>query len=198
MREQALGTILCVADDEADRHALARIFREAGFEVQEAATGGEALTLAQQQPALVLLAVNRPAGNGFEVCRQIKAQASTAAIPLLFLLGADATPAEKIRAREEGAAGYLTRPVAPSELLARTTALLRPQPAGPPAGTVEGQPVPASSCRSGLTKTDAEKLLDWLEANGYPHRELSYKEGEGFRVRWQGGPAREPPGGAGP
>ena len=48
---------------------------------------------------------------------------------------------------------------------------------------------PGSACRSGLTKAEAEELLDWLEANGYSHRELGYENGQGFVVRWQARPA---------
>jgi DNA-binding response OmpR family regulator len=194
MSEQAPGPILCVGDDVAARHALARLLREAGFAVKEAATGEEALALAQQQPALVLLAVNRPEGSGLEVGRQIKAQASTAAIPLLFLFEADPTPAEKSRAQEEGAAGCLTRPVVPSELIAWTRALMRPRPAPPADRDAGREPAPETSCRSGLTKEEAEKLLDWLEANGCRHPEVAYKDGEGFLVRWQAAVEGEGPG----
>jgi hypothetical protein len=46
-------------------------------------------------------------------------------------------------------------------------------------------PGPASACRSGLTKAEAERLLDWLEANGYQGRELRHEEGGTFEVRWR-------------
>jgi PAS domain S-box-containing protein len=73
------------------------------------------------------------------------------------------------------AAGGQSRSVAP--------AVLPPDQAGP-AGTPE-QAAPAVLCRSRLTKVEAEELLDWLEANGYPNPELDYEEGKGFVVRWQ-------------
>lgn len=47
-------------------------------------------------------------------------------------------------------------------------------------------------CLSGLTMTEAEKLLDWLEARGYQHRELCLQDAKGFVVRWKGtGGSRE-------
>jgi PAS domain S-box-containing protein len=54
-----------------------------------------------------------------------------------------------------------------------------------PGGQEEAQPGQAPLSRSGLTKTEAEDLLDWLDANGYRHRELDYEEGKGFVVRWK-------------
>jgi hypothetical protein len=45
-------------------------------------------------------------------------------------------------------------------------------------------------CRRGLTKAEAEDLLDWLEANGYRRFELDFADGEGFVVRWQAAAGR--------
>jgi DNA-binding response OmpR family regulator len=191
VREQGLSTILCVDEDEADRHAFARALREAGFEVKEAATGEEALALAGQKPALVLLAVNRPDAGGLEVCRRIKADPATTAVPVLCLFGVDVPAAGVSRAREEGAAGCLTKSVDPRELIAQARALLGGQTAQSLGNSGQGGPTPDPFCRSGLTKREAEKLLDWLEANGYRHRELAHKEGEGFIVRWQPCPREE-------
>src|SRR5262249_20238307 len=44
---------------------------------------------------------------------------------------------------------------------------------------------PRMMCRSGLSKTEAENLLDWLEANGYQKRELLWLDGSYFTVRWR-------------
>src|SRR6516162_9997162 len=60
-------SILYVDDDEDNRHAFGWLFRSAGFEVKEAATGSEALRLAAEKPDLVILDVNLPDINGFEV-----------------------------------------------------------------------------------------------------------------------------------
>jgi PAS domain S-box-containing protein len=125
MTEQPQGSILYVDDDEVNRHACAWLFREAGFEVLEAATGRDALRLAVAKPDLVILDVNLPDINGFEVCRRIKAHAATTAIPVLHLSAVYVKPEDRTRALEGGADCYLTKPVEPRELVAQAKALLR-------------------------------------------------------------------------
>jgi CheY-like chemotaxis protein len=78
-------TILNVDDDDASRYATSRILRQAGFEIIEAATGAEALRLAKENPDLVILDVNLPDMDGFEVCERIKADPATSLIPVLHL-----------------------------------------------------------------------------------------------------------------
>jgi PAS domain S-box-containing protein len=125
MMERAQGTVLYVDDDDVNRRALSCLFREAGFDVREAATGGEALRLVAAKPDLVILDVSLPDINGFEVCRRIKAHPATTPIPVMHLSGVHVTPEEKTHALEEGADAYLTKPVEPGELLAQAKALLR-------------------------------------------------------------------------
>src|ERR1700694_5739798 len=103
MIEQPQGTVLYVDDNEAHRHAFSMIFREAGFEVKEAATGGEGLRLTAEKPDLVVPDVNLPDICGFEVCRRIKAHPATTAIPVLHLSALHLTPQDKARSLEEGA-----------------------------------------------------------------------------------------------
>jgi CheY-like chemotaxis protein len=123
--EHCQGTILYVDDDEVNRHALTWFFRQAGFAVKEAASGGEALLLAAERPDLVILDVNLPDLNGVEVCRRIKAHPATTAIPVLHLSGVYVSPRDKTQALQKGSDGYLTKPVEPEELLARAKALVR-------------------------------------------------------------------------
>jgi two-component system cell cycle sensor histidine kinase/response regulator CckA len=119
------GTVLYVDDDAANRKTFALVFREAGFEVKEAATGSEALKLAAEKPDLIVLDVNLPDITGFEVCRHIKAHPATTAIPVMHMSGVYVTPGDRTAALEEGADVYLTKPVEPRELLAQARALLR-------------------------------------------------------------------------
>ncbi|MGH3153205.1 MAG: response regulator, partial [Streptosporangiaceae bacterium] len=76
------GTLLLVDDDEAKRYVLVTWLRRAGHTVTEAATGGEALAKVSSAE-LVVLDVNLPDMSGFEVCRQIKGDPRTAAIPVI-------------------------------------------------------------------------------------------------------------------
>src|SRR6266446_673676 len=125
MTEHSRGTILYVDDDEVNRYAFSGIFREAGFVVREAATGREALRLAAGKPDLVVLDVNLPDINGFEVCRRIKAHPGTRSIPVLHISACYVTSTDKVHGLEGGADGYLTKPVEPQELVAHAHALLR-------------------------------------------------------------------------
>src|SRR5205814_188986 len=73
---------------------------------------------------LVLLDVDMPDMDGFEVCRRLKGQPATMNIPVVFLTGAGSTD-EKIRGLELGAVDYVTKPFEPAELRARVRAALR-------------------------------------------------------------------------
>jgi two-component system cell cycle sensor histidine kinase/response regulator CckA len=119
------GTVLYVDDDEINRNTFALTFREAGFEVKEAATGGEALRLAEEKPDVVILDVNLPDINGVEVCRQIKMHPATRAIPVMHMSAVYVSTEDKTHALEEGADAYVTKPVEPRELVAQVKALLR-------------------------------------------------------------------------
>jgi PAS domain S-box-containing protein len=118
--------ILNVDDNDGARYAKTRILQVAGFDVLEAATGGDALKAVQQlNPDLVLLDVKLPDINGFEVCRQIKANPSTSSILVLQTSAALIGRADKVRALEGGADNYLVAPIEAEELVANVNALLR-------------------------------------------------------------------------
>jgi CheY-like chemotaxis protein len=156
MKEQLRGTVLCVDDDADERRALAWVLEAAGLEEEEAATGGEGLRLAARNPGLVVLDVNLPDIDGFEVCRRIKAHPATAGIPVLHISGVFVNPDDVNRALAEGADGYLTKPVDPQVLLAWTRALLRSRP---------------------TRGSGAEVFFEPIAVNGDPHPEFD-TEGE--------------------
>ncbi|WP_435017756.1 response regulator [Tundrisphaera sp. TA3] len=118
-------TILNVDDNEANRYAITRMLRRAGFASLEAANGEEALRLVAAKPDLVILDVNLPDIDGFEICRRIKADPATAAIPVLHMSASYILSEDRTRALDEGSDGYLIRPVEPPELIATVKALLR-------------------------------------------------------------------------
>ncbi|MBE9001789.1 response regulator [Nostoc sp. LEGE 12447] len=118
--------ILHVDDNEANRYIVTRILQNAGFTVVEAATGVAGLKAAtEHQPALVILDVKLPDINGFEVCRQIKANPETAFIPVLHLSASFVQSQDKAEGLDSGADAYLVQPVEPIELLATVRSLLR-------------------------------------------------------------------------
>src|SRR5258707_13111072 len=76
------ANVLLVDDDEAKRYILGTWLRRAGYAVTEVGTGQEALSIVGAAD-LVVLDVNLPDMSGFEVCRRIKADPRTAAIPVI-------------------------------------------------------------------------------------------------------------------
>ncbi len=119
------STVLIV-DDEADVVDLVRYkLHGAGFEVLTAGDGLAALQQAREhRPDLIVLDLMLPHMNGEEVCRQLKTEPDTAAIPVLMLT-AKGQPAERIAGLEIGADDYMTKPFSPRELVLRVEAVLR-------------------------------------------------------------------------
>lgn len=117
--------ILNVDDTEAQRYAVSRILRHAGFEVLEAGSGRQALELMVNLPDLVILDVNLPDVGGYTVCKQIKTNEATSRTPVLHLSASMVSTEARVRGLDGGADAYLTQPVEPEELLATVRALLR-------------------------------------------------------------------------
>ena len=118
------AVLLLVDDDEAKRYVMATWLRRAGHTVIEVATGREAL--AQVGTAeLVLLDVHLPDISGFEVCRQIKGDPRTAAIPVIQVSATAVGVSDRAQGLTQGADAYLVDPVEPEELLAVVMAALR-------------------------------------------------------------------------
>jgi DNA-binding response OmpR family regulator len=118
------GALLVVDDDEAKRYLLTTWLRRAGYSVAEAGSGEEALAKAGDAE-LVLLDVNLPDMSGFEVCRLIKADARTAATPVIQVSATAVEVADRAHGLTQGADAYLAHPTEPAELLATVTAVLR-------------------------------------------------------------------------
>jgi PAS domain S-box-containing protein len=118
-------TILHVDDTEAQRYAVSRVLRHAGFDVLEARTGQQALEAVERLPDLVILDVNLPDISGFAVCKRIKANETTARIPVLHLSATMVSTDARVAGLDGGADGYLVQPVEPEELVATVRALLR-------------------------------------------------------------------------
>jgi Signal transduction histidine kinase len=118
--------VLVVDDTEATRYAIARTLQINGYETVEAATGQEALDqVEKEKPDLVSLDIHLPDILGFEVCKRIKLNKTTAHIPVLQVSASFVTSKDKIHGLEGGADSYLTHPFEPPVLLATVKALLR-------------------------------------------------------------------------
>jgi PAS domain S-box-containing protein len=120
------GSILVVDDDDALRQVFGISLRDAGYEVQESATGLEGLRLAQSRvPDLVLLDVRLPDISGVEVCRQIKANPALKDVFVVLCSGEATSVEHKVDGFQTGADEYLIKPFGMNELLARVQTLMR-------------------------------------------------------------------------
>ncbi len=117
--------ILYVDDDAATRYAMCRFLRHEGFEITEAADGAEALRHVASRPDLVILDVNLPDMDGFEVCKRIRSEPEFARTPVLMISATYLDGQSKINGLNSGADGYLTHPVEPPVLIAYVGALIR-------------------------------------------------------------------------
>ncbi|HJL77513.1 MAG TPA: response regulator, partial [Acidimicrobiales bacterium] len=111
-----MGTrILTVEDDERIRTAVRLALEDEGWEVEETASGEEALTAFARTPVdVVLIDIMLPGVDGFEVCRSIR---RTSAVPIVMVT-ARADTHDVVAGLEAGADDYLTKPFAPKELSA--------------------------------------------------------------------------------
>jgi two-component system alkaline phosphatase synthesis response regulator PhoP len=117
--------ILVVEDDPDIAELVARYLDKAGFATERVASGREALqAIAAKPPDLLVLDLMLPQVDGLEVCRLLRANEKTAAIPIIMLT-ARAEESERIVGLELGADDYLAKPFSPNELVARVRALLR-------------------------------------------------------------------------
>ena len=117
--------ILVVDDNPATRYSTGRVLRQGGFEVVEAATGAEAVALADAAIDLVLLDINMPDFDGFEVARILRGQPQTTRTPIVHLSATFTKDEDKAYGLAAGADGYLTHPVEPLVLTSTVSAFLR-------------------------------------------------------------------------
>jgi diguanylate cyclase (GGDEF)-like protein len=134
---------LLLIDDEIDLLApLARLLQIDGYRVSTAPSGLEGLKIAKHEGAdLIILDVNMPEMDGYEVCRRLRADHKLQDIPILFLSGRGEAAA-KIEGLEIGGDDYIVKPFDFAELKARIVSLLRRHRRGKGANPVTGVPAP--------------------------------------------------------
>ena len=162
--------ILVVDDDMELLGLIGFALRQAGYLAISASDGGTALAIFErEQPDLVILDVNLPDINGFEVCRRIRAESRTPIMMLTVRSGEE----DQVRGLDGGADDYLTKPFSPRTLLARVRALLRraeidrpaPLAAGDLALDVERQMVSVGRAAPVRLTSLEFRLLQYLLAN---------------------------------
>ena len=117
--------ILVAEDDRDIADLIAHYIHKQGWTAHVASTGDEAIAHARRQPVdLVILDVMLPGVSGLEICRALRADKATEAIPIIMVT-ARAEETDRIVGLEIGADDYLSKPFSPNELVARVRALMR-------------------------------------------------------------------------
>lgn len=154
--------IFVVDDDDGFRSYVVEHLKNAGYRTEQFSTGSPVLpAAAAEQPSAVVLDVQLPDLNGYEVCRELRDKYGDA-IPIIFVSGERMDALDRTAGLLLGADDYLVKPVDPGELLARIRRLVEP-----------GQSIEAGSSNQldSLTKREHE-VLDLL-AEGHPQDEIA-------------------------
>lgn len=147
--------ILIIEDDIQIQELVRYTLEEEKFAVTAAANGEQGLELAgKEKPDLILLDLGLPGIDGYDVCKLLRAQNNTAAIPIIILSARD-NVADKVIGLELGADDYITKPFSPREFLARIKARLRQ-------GQLKGEP--AVSLKWGSLEIRRESYVATLDS----------------------------------
>ena len=170
-RADRLSQSVFVLEDDADISRLVQHHLEAaGFSVRPFLTPTNLIPDAERQPpALFLLDIMVPGGDGLDVCRRLRSNQTLSTIPIIFLT-ARAAENDRVLGLELGADDYITKPFATRELVARVKAVLRrfERPTSPSVIRFEEVVIDANAMqlmvRGALTTTTATefRLLDYL------------------------------------
>jgi putative two-component system response regulator len=124
-RQEKRARVLVVDDHPLNRQLLQAYLTAVDCSVLTAASGAAALEIfAEQAPDLVLLDVDMPGIDGFEVCRRLKATPEGRLVPVVMITALNQVE-DRVTALEAGADDFMTKPVEKSELVARTRSALR-------------------------------------------------------------------------
>lgn len=126
MDKMPSSQLLVVDDNPATLYATSRILRNAGFEVMTAETGTLAVEMAASHPVdLIVLDINLPDLDGFEVCRRVRSIPASSTVRVVYLSASFVDDVHRVEGYEAGADAFLTHPVEPTVLVATIRALLR-------------------------------------------------------------------------
>jgi DNA-binding response OmpR family regulator len=149
----SLPSILIVEDDRDIAELVVHYLERAGYTTVTLASGADAMAHVRKSPPdLVLLDLMLPGQSGLEICRAMRADRSTAAIPIIMVT-ARAGETDRVSGLELGADDYITKPFSPKELVARVGALLRrAKRTGPAEGPLRVGPITLDA--------DAHRVMD--------------------------------------
>ena len=120
-----MSRILIVEDDNDIAALIAHYLDKSGYSSEIVSDGGRALTVSRETPPhLIILDLMLPSLNGLDVCKALRADNRTVAVPIIMLT-ARGEESERILGLDSGADDYVVKPFNPNELMARVRALLR-------------------------------------------------------------------------
>jgi two-component system, sensor histidine kinase and response regulator len=118
-RSTACSNILLVDDTPDNLRLLSKMLESQGYKIRKTTSGKTALQAAQiEPPDLILLDINMPEMNGYEVFEQLRSDEKTCDVPVIFISALNQT-IDKIKAFEMGGMDYITKPFQEQEVLAR-------------------------------------------------------------------------------
>jgi len=121
-----MATLLLVDDEDVNLYALKLVLESRGYNCVTARNGIDALRLAEEKdPDAILLDIQMPVMDGYEVCRRLKQNEATRSIPLLFLTAQYRHHLDAAKGLDLGANDYVTKPFSTQELLARVGVMVR-------------------------------------------------------------------------
>src|SRR5262249_20734860 len=119
--------VLVIEDDRDVRRFYAAVLHEASFEVIEAHNGLQAMEkAAESQPDLILTDLGIPGIDGFELCRRLKMDPRTSAVPIVAITGRYLSPVDHERVRRRGCICVLIKPIEAPDLVSSLRKVLAP------------------------------------------------------------------------
>lgn len=121
-----MSTVLVIDDSMTDREVVTACLKQAGIDVWTANTGEEGLEkINHSQPDMIIVDVVLPGRSGFEVCRELKAEAKTRKIPVI-ISSTKGTEMDKFWGMKQGADAYIPKPIDQDELIRTVKKLMTP------------------------------------------------------------------------
>lgn len=117
-------TILLIEDNEQNRYLATYLLEHAGFKIVSADSGSQALALVEElTPDTILLDIQLPGMDGYQVARELRARESLKRIPIIAVTSY-AMVGDEEKALQAGCTGYLEKPIDPDTFVSRITALI--------------------------------------------------------------------------
>ena len=120
-----MSTILVVDDSLTEMQVITSCLKKGGLNVETASSSEEALAkISSQKPDAIVLDVVLPGRSGFELCRDLKAEAGTSAIPVV-MCSTKGSDMDKFWGKKQGADAYITKPIDQEQLLQTVKQLIK-------------------------------------------------------------------------